>query len=341
VLYIIVLFQIVVATRGEKLLGSHNSKVQQIFKRILNERDVEVRYGAEVTGVEPSDAPLKDTSRLVLSEKSTKQEPIPFHECLWCTSAGAAPWLSEKTPFDTDDNGFLTVRDTYQSTSHCNVFAAGDCCMMEDHPRPKAGVFAVRAGPPLKENLVAFLLKGTLTHHKPQSTFLGLISTGDKYAVASKGSLAMEGAYLWTWKDSIDRKWMDMYQTLPKMDDDDSGKSAPPNVAAKGAEAMAAFSAATMRCGGCGAKVGATTVSRVLDAVRARRAQDTTDGAASPGQNGNYPNSSAGPIGPIDYDDAAVIPLPKKGGGAMIQTIDFFRSFIGDPYIFGKIAAGT
>merc|ERR1712224_19090 len=47
-------------------------------------------------------------------------------------------------------------------------------------------------------------------------------------------------------------------------------KEIPTNVIAQGADAILAFAAAPMRCGGCGAKVGATTVSRVLEAVRLR-----------------------------------------------------------------------
>ena len=42
----------------------------------------------------------------------------------------------------------------------------------------------------------------------------------------------------------------------------------------------------------------------------------------------------------IEHDDAAVIHIEKgDAGGMMIHTIDFFRSFIDDPFVFGKIAA--
>ena len=68
-----------------------------------------------------------------------------------------------------------------------------------------AGVFAVRAGPTVKDNLLLYLLKETLVSHKPQEEFLGLISTGDKYAVASRGQHALEGEFLWRLKDEIDR----------------------------------------------------------------------------------------------------------------------------------------
>ena len=49
----------------------------------------------------------------------------------------------------------------------------------------------------------------------PQSKFLSLITTGDRYAVASRGWLAAQGRLLWYWKDWIDRSWMRQYQELP------------------------------------------------------------------------------------------------------------------------------
>ena len=73
----------------------------------------------------------------VLSSSSTYNEKILFHECLWCTSAVGASWLSENTPFSTTENGFLKVKDSLECENHPGVFAAGDCCHMMNHPRPK------------------------------------------------------------------------------------------------------------------------------------------------------------------------------------------------------------
>lgn len=54
----------------------------------------------------------------------------------------------------------------------------GDCASCTPHPRPKAGVYAVRQGPPLDHNLRAFLTGQPLTPFVPQSTNLSLVTTG-------------------------------------------------------------------------------------------------------------------------------------------------------------------
>ena len=180
----------------------------------MKERDVATYYNANAIGVEQVEGSCMKMLKLSNQEAGSSHQKIVFHECLWCTSAGAASWLSDNTPFATTGDGFVKVGSTYECIEHARVFAAGDCCHFVESPRPKAGVFAVRAGPILRDNILAAALGKPLTNHKPQSDFLSLISTGDKYAIASRGRFAFEGAYLWHMKDRIDTSWMRDYQDI-------------------------------------------------------------------------------------------------------------------------------
>ncbi|CAM9446539.1 unnamed protein product [Discosporangium mesarthrocarpum] len=312
--------------RGQTILGSHNKKVQQIFQRILKERGVEVHVGKEVISVkDPTPTAGGGLGALVCSDGSE----VSFSEAIWCTHSGAASWLQE-TGLSLTKDGFIEVDDCLQSVNTPGVFACGDCCHMVNHPRPKAGVFAVRQGPPLSENLRRCLEGRPLKPYTPQKAFLGLISTGDRYAVMSRGFLAMEGRALWDWKDHIDVTWMKKYQELPVMDPkvanpnpkgEKEGSSrypkTPPAVAAAGPRAVEVLENASMRCGGCGSKVGASLLARVLSKLGVQSA---------PGGRGGG-------------DDAAIVRLPLEPGAALVQTVDFFRKILSDPYLFGRIAA--
>lgn len=127
------------------------------------------------------------------------------------TEAGAAKWFPE-IGLPLDERGFLAIGDTLRSTGDPRIFAAGDCATMLAHRRPKAGVFAVRQGPPLADNLRRALLGQPLRPYTPQRRYLSIIGTGDGHAVATRGQWAIEGSWVWWWKDHIDRKWMRMYR---------------------------------------------------------------------------------------------------------------------------------
>ena len=123
------------------------------------------------------------------------------------TGASAAAW-PKASGLACDERGFILVNEHLQSVSHPDVFAAGDCASMKDHPRPKSGVYAVRAGPVLAHNLRAFCEGRALKAWTPQTHALYLISTGDRFALATWGAWSWSGGWVWRWKDRIDRRFM-------------------------------------------------------------------------------------------------------------------------------------
>ncbi len=280
--------EVTLVTR-EGLLPSHNKRVRQRFARLLAERGVRVVANNPIVRVEPG--------RLIAADGAE----IGFDEALWVTEAAGAPWLAE-TGLPLDQRGFVIIDATYQTPVDPAVFAAGDIATMPAHPRDRAGVSAVRAGPPLADNLRRALAGQKPRRAVPQRQALALIGTGDGHAVASRGPFAAYGRSLWRLKDWIDRRWMRRYTELPAMGTDDEQDA--------------------MRCGGCAAKVPADVLARVMARLAASAGEAGAVGVA---------------IGLASPDDAAL--LSFLGAPPLLQTVDFFRAMVGDPYLFGRIAA--
>ena len=289
-------------TQTPDVLPTHNPRVRKKFMRVLQAQGVNLLTGEKIVRVD---------GHTVVTEKGGR---IELDEILWVTAAGAAAWPGT-AGLATDGDGFIRVDDTLQSVSHPGVFAAGDIAAVDNHPRPKSGVFAVRQGRPLTDNLRRALVGKALKPFSPQRKFLSLVTTGDKYAVASRGNWALEGKIIWRWKDWIDRRFMDKFNKLPDMADDTRITLAP---GLAGPKVMAELSDAAMRCGGCGAKVGASVLHNALRRLKPHDRDDVL-------------------VGLNDPDDAAVVEVPP--GKVMVHTIDGFRAFIDDPFLFGKIAA--
>ncbi len=188
-------------TDVDRVLPDQGARAQAIFRRILVERGVDLHLGSRVVRVEAGAVHTANGQR------------VPADEIVWATGAAPLPFL-RVTGLALDAAGFVAVKDRLQSISHGHVFAAGDCATMIGHPRPKSGVYAVREGPPLAANLRAALEGRPLVRYVPQQRALALIATGNRYAVASRGALAFGGAWVWWWKDWIDRRFVRRYATL-------------------------------------------------------------------------------------------------------------------------------
>lgn len=278
------------------LLTDHSEGARARLTKNLRAAEIKVHLNTRIAAAEKGRL-LSDTG-----------EEISADEVLWVTQATPNAWPSD-AGLATDDEGFIRVNDCLQSVSHPEVFAAGDIAGMEGNPRPKSGVFAVRQGPVLAENLRRAACSQPLKRYAPQKHFLSLISTGGRYAVASRGEFAAQGVWLWYLKDWIDGRFMKKYRVDAHPMRPASARwhvRDPKSVASNENE---------MRCGGCGAKLGGDLLSRVLSRLRVSMPAEVVTG-----------------IG----DDAAL--LRPVANTLEVQTIDGFRAMLDDPYLLGRIA---
>lgn len=285
-------FSFALVTDGE-ILTTHDPKVRESFRRAFAARGIELYEHQQAYAMTPSAIEL------------TGGRTVAADAVLVTTGAAAPSWFRD-TGLALDQDGFLAVGPSLQTLDDPDVFGAGDCATLVETPREKAGVFAVRGGPPLARNLRRRARGERPKPWRPQRRHLALISTGERYAIASRGRFTTEGTWVWTWKDWIDRRWMRMYQ------DADAMRARMPKIRASDSELV------ELRCGGCAAKIGPLPLSQALS----RLPPPVVDGVV---------------VGLDAPDDAAVLLPPTSG--YLVQTVDFFRAFIDDPFVFGEIAA--
>ncbi len=280
---------------SETILPTHNRRVRTKFQRLLHRRGIRLYPGMKVIQVR---------GRILVLEDGSDHE---LDEILWVTQASAPGWIRESR-LEVDSQGFMKVEATLESASHPGVFAAGDVATVVSHPREKAGVFAVRQGKPLERNLRRALRGLPPKPFHPQRKFLSLISTGDRRAVASRGSWSMDGRWVWHWKDWIDRRFMARFSDLTE------SRGEPAVSPRRKASALDRH----MRCRGCGSKLGADVLERVLGRIDPGKLPDVVLGLEA-------------------AEDAAALSVPP--GQTLLQSVDMFPAIVDDPYFFGQIAA--
>jgi pyridine nucleotide-disulfide oxidoreductase family protein len=146
---------------------------------------------------------------------------VPCDAAIIATGSQPPRWLPE-SGLTLDPQGCIATGPTLQSVSHPEVFAAGDVAGRIDRPVPKSGVFAVRAGPPLAQNLRRAVAAQALQRHLPSPWSLNLLACGDDTAIASWGPLAVHGAWAWRWKDRIDRAFLARFNPAAVVTDEAS-----------------------------------------------------------------------------------------------------------------------
>ncbi|QDU97980.1 selenide, water dikinase SelD [Lignipirellula cremea] len=281
---------------GEQLLGDASHALRRKVQKEFEKRGVNLRMQQRVVRA------CRNTVEL------DSGQSFPADVVLWATGAKAPPLL-EKLGLPVDGRGFLLIEDSLRTTAQAPIFAVGDSGTLASDPTPKAGVYAVRQGPILWENLDRVLRGETLQPYRPQSGFLKLLNTGDGRAILDYHGLAAQGRWAWKLKDAIDGRFMDKYQNYepPAMD----------------GELLAPNEGPVMRCLGCGGKVAGS----VLSAALARLAkQDRL----------RTPAASHLAWGRAGSDDAILL---RVASGQVMVSNDFFAAPFDDPYLVGRIAA--
>lgn len=284
-----------VAAQSEIPVGAGPGTVRRV-RRELERRGVRLEVGQRVARV-TAGSTQGGSGHVQLEDGRI----VPSDLTLWATTATAPPLLGQ-LGLPADSRGFLLTHPTLQSTGDPRVLAVGDAGTIERSPTPKAGVYAVRQGPILWQNLRRLLADEPLVEYRPQRQFLKLINTADGCAIGEWRGFSFAGKWCWQWKDRIDRRFMAMYQDPEPM-------AAPAGTASTGD---------AMRCLGCGGKVSGSVLSRVLSRLDIPRRPEVLVGLDAP-------------------DDAAL--LCFAAGTPLAVTVDFFAAPLDDAYLVGRVAA--
>ena len=215
---------------GGDLLSAVNPLARRLARASLKAGGIDLIEGDPLVAVSAQAATL------------ASGRSLPAGAVMIATGAAAAPWF-KASGLSTDTAGFLSVRATLQLRDDDDIFAAGDCAHVIDHPRERSGVYAVRQGPPLAENLRRRARGEPAVPFTPQKQALLLLATGAQHAIAARGALAVQGRWVWRWKDRIDQEFVQRFNEAP---------------------VMTGIEEADLRCGGCAAKIGPVTLSAAL-----------------------------------------------------------------------------
>ena len=286
--------QLTLIEAGGQVLSDKQAHAQHLAVRELRRCGIQLRLNSRI-------ARLEGGRQLLFEEGQSMTADV----VVWATSA-RPPALLGALGLPLDERGFLQTHATLQSTGSDAVFAVGDAGTVEGERYAKAGVFAVRQGPPLWENLRRKIEGRPLRTWRPQSKFLSLISTGDQRALLTYRGWSFHARWCWWLKDRIDSRFMAKYQNY-----EPAGMVHPQSLAAGEIDL-------SMQCGGCGSKTSAGVLQKSLPGL----------------EQADYDHVLMGLNAP---DDIALV--AARPGRAIAASTDFFTAFVDDPFLLGRIAA--
>ena len=221
-------------TRSSEILPSLNQTTRLKAKREIERRGYGMHTSAEVVKVHEN--PNEPGRSITLASG----QRIDCDFVIWATGATSPPKL-QSLGLPTDTAGFLPTDSYLLVNSTKNIFAVGDTGSIAGTSIPKAGVYAVRQGPILWDNIARCLRGQPLRKFHPQKKFLKLINFGDGRALAEWHGFSAVGRAAYRLKHRIDSEFMEKYRPRPMTSDE------------------------PMQCRGCGCKLGAEQLESAIE----------------------------------------------------------------------------
>lgn len=293
---------------GARVVEQMNQTASQLINQAANERGIKIMTNRKAISILDNE--------IILDDQTTLESDLTL------ITTGAAPpaWL-EKSGIETCSSGFIAINRHCQSLSHANIFATGDVATMIEDKRPKSGVFAVRAGSILRDNIRRSLFHKPLRQWHPQRQHLALIGIGGGKAMAVRGKFALKPKrVLWQLKEWIDRRFINRFTNLPVM------ATASPSEISRHIDKTDDPVFLNMQCMGCGGKAGWSTLSNALNQAYYTAEKMRPDLPFSELRNSIN-------------NDASQIEIPNnKAALDLIQTVDAISAITSDPFTLGRIA---
>jgi len=169
---------------------------------------------------------------------------------LICTGNKSFDWIKD-SGLPIDEKGRVLTKNTLQVLNYPELFAVGDCGVINNHPRPSSGVWAVRSAKPLAKNL-EYISHGLKPKEwKPQRKAIQLLDINlrekESQAFISWGEVIV-GPFniLSRLKEIIDKKFISKFYLIKDNDSEMLSKKE------------------MIKCRGCAAKLAFTPLNSAL-----------------------------------------------------------------------------